>query len=95
MNETYKPGYSNSDSAEFKTFATHFCQRVGEYLNKKLAGYRGCEVKKLTSGSIVADLILVFADSSPVTEGDLIAQFNNSVKLGYTILGQVSVNAAD
>ena len=29
VNETYKPGYSNSDSAEFKTFATHFSQTVG------------------------------------------------------------------
>ena len=79
MNGTYKPGYSNSDSAEFKTFATHFCQRVGEYLNKKLAGYRGCEVTKLTSGSIVATAILIFADSSPVTQAALEAQFNNSI----------------
>ena len=79
VNGTYKPGYSNSDSAEFKTFATHFCQRVGEYLNKKLAGYRGCEVKKLTSGSIKAEAIIIFADSSPVTQAALIAQFNNSM----------------
>ena len=76
MNGTYKPGYSNSDSAEFKTFATHFCQRVGEYLNKKLAGYRGCEVTKLTSGSIVVEVILIFAGPSPVTEAALQAQFN-------------------
>ena len=82
MNGTYKPGYSNSDSAEFKTFATHFCQRVGKYLNKKLAGYRGCEVTKLTSGSIVAHLILIFADSSSVTKAAIYAQMGEAISPG-------------
>ena len=82
MNETYKPGYSNSDSAEFKTFATHFCQRVGEYLNKKLAGYRGCEVTKLTSGSIVAELILIFDDSASVSKADLYALTQEAISPG-------------
>ena len=96
MNETYKPGYSNSDSAEFKTFGTHFCQRVGEYLNKKLAGYRGCEVKRLTSGSIKAEPILIFWGSSTVSHADITAQLqaSNISTLGFTILGNVSVNAA-
>ena len=50
VNETYKPGYRNSDSAEFKTFATHFSQRVGKFLSEKLVGFKSCEVKKLASG---------------------------------------------
>ena len=100
MNETYKPGYSNSNSAEFKTFGTNLCQTVGEYLNTKLDGYRGCEVKGLTSGSVVEDMQIMLAESSDVTASlESLAQALNAgtdaSEMGYTIIGNVSVNATD
>ena len=97
VNETYKPGYSNSSSDEFKAFATTFNQKVGEFLNEKLPGFLRVEVTNLASGSVVVDFDIVVQKSSEVTV-DVIVQVlkaSNHSQLGYTILGNVSVNATD
>ena len=103
VNETYKPGYSNSDSAEFKTFATHFSQTVGKFLSKKLVGFKRCEVKKLASGSVIVVAYIVVdpvqtRSRSDVT-ADLIAQLlwdaSYDTELEYTFLGHLSVSATD
>ena len=100
VNETYKPGYSNSDSAEFKTFATHFSQTVGKFLSKKLVGFKRCEVKKLASGSVIVVAYIVvdpvhIRSRSDVT-ADLIAQLLwDARELEYTFLGHLSVSATD
>ena len=100
VNETYKPGYSNSKSAEFKTFATNFSRSVGEFLSKKLVGFKSLEVKKLTSGSVVVSSAIVL-NESVVNAASLdllhqaIEQTTRVAGLGYTFLGNVSVNATD
>ena len=87
-----------SSSAEFKTFATNFSKTVGEFLSKKLFGFERVEVKKLASGSLVVDFDIVVLKSSNATV-DVIVQAleagTNSSELGYTILGNVTVNATD
>ena len=86
-----------SSSAEFKTFATNFNKTVGEFLSKKLFGFERVEVKKLASGSVVVDFDIVVLKSSNATV-DVIVQAleaGNPSELGYTILGNVTVNATD
>ena len=64
-----------------------------------MGGYRGCEVKGLTSGSVVVDMQIMLAESSDVTASlESLAQAlntGNASEVGYTILGNVSVNATD
>ena len=97
VNETYKPGYSNSSSAEFKMFATSFTQKVEKFLRGKLLGFERVVVKKLANGSVVVDFDIVVLKSSNTTE-DVIVQAlkaSNESVLGYTILGNVSVSETD
>ena len=97
VNEAYEPGYSNSSSAEFKTFTTNFNKTVGEFLSKKLFGFERVEVKNLGSGSVVVDFDIVVLKSSKATV-DVMCQAleaGNPSELGYTILGNVNVNATD
>ena len=97
VNETYKPGYSNSSSDEFNTFATNFSHIVGEFLNKTLFGFQRVVVTKLANGTVVVDFDIVVQKSS-ITTVDVIVQAleaSNQSQLGYTILGNVIVNATD
>ena len=98
VNETYEPGYSNPDSAEFKTFATNFSKTVGKFLRSKLSGFERVEVKRLASGSVVVDFDIVVQKSSNATVNVIVQALNDGNRgggLGYTFLGSVSVNATD
>jgi len=97
VNETYEPCYSDSSSAEFQRFATNFSQTVGEFLSKKLFGFERVEVKKLANGSVVVDFDIVVQESSNATVDDIVQalEAGNGSELGYTILGNVSINATD
>ena len=98
VNETYKPGYSNSDSTEFKTFAKNFNQTVGKFLRSKLSGFERVEVKRLANGSVVVDFDIVVQKSSNATVNVIVQALNDGNGgggLGYTFLGNVSVNATD
>jgi len=97
VNETYDPGYSNSSSTEFLGFARNFNQTVGEFLSKKLFGFERVEVKRLANGSVVVDFDIVVQSSSNATVDIIIQALNdgNGGGLGYTFLGNVSINATD
>ena len=97
VNETYEPDYSNSSSALFKEFAAEFEQKVGDFLNETLFGFDRVEVKKLASGSVIVDFDIVVLKSSNATVNVIVQalETGNGSELGYTILGSVSVNAAD
>ena len=97
VNETYIPGYSNSSSAEFETFATNFNQTVGDFLSKKLIGFEHVQVTKLENGSVVVNFDIVVQQSSNASEIVIVEalETGNGTELGYTILGEVSVNATD
>ena len=98
VNETYEPGYSNSDSKEFKTFATNFSQTVEKFLRSKLSGFERVEVKRLANGSVVVDFDIVVQKSSNATVEVIVQALNDGNGgggLGYTFLGNVSVNATD
>ena len=98
VNEAYKPGYSNSSSDEFNTFATNFSHIVGEFLNKTLFGFVRVEVTNLANGSVVVDFDIVVQNSSNATVNVIVRALNDgngTGGLGYTILGNVSVNATD
>ena len=97
VNETYIPDYSNSSSAEFKTFATSFSQTVGDFLGKKLIGFEHVQVTKLENGSVVVNFDIVVQQSSNASVKVIVEalETGNGTELGYTILGDVSVNATD
>ena len=98
VNETYEPGYNNSDSTEFKTFATNFNKAVGKFLRSKLSGFERVEVKRLASGSVVVDFDIVVQKSSNATVKVIVQALNDGNGgggLGYTFLGNVSVIATD
>ena len=98
VNETYEPGYNNSDSTEFKTFATNFNKAVGKFLMSKLSGFERVEVKRLANGSVVVDFDIVVQKSSNATVKVIVQALNDGNGgggLGYTFLGSVSVNATD
>ena len=98
VNETYEPGYSNSDSAEFKTFAIHFSRTVGKFLSEKLFGFVRVEVTNLASGSVVVDFDIMLQKSSNATVDVIVQALNDGNVgggLGYTFLGNVSINEID
>ena len=97
VNETYESGYSNSNSAEFVTFATNFSQTVGKFLRKKLFGFERVDVKRLANGSVVVDFDIVVQEASNATVDIIVQALNdgNGGDLGYTFLGKVSINATD
>ena len=98
VNETYKPGYSNSSSDEFNTFATTFSQTVGKFLKKKLFGFVRVEVTNLANGSVVVDFDILVQNSSNATVDVIVKALNDGNRgggLGYTFLGSVSVSATD
>ena len=97
VNEPYIPDYSNSSSAEFKTFATNFSQTVGDFLGKKLIGFEHVQVTKLENGSVVVNFDIVVQQSSNATVDVIVEalEAGNGTELGYTILGEVSVNTTD
>lgn len=97
VNETYKAGYSNRSSPEFKTFATNFSRTVGKFLKKKLFGFEHVVVNNLANGSVVVDFDIVVQKSSNATVGIIVKVLNdgNGAGLGYTFLGNVTVNATD
>ena len=98
VSETYKPGYSNSSSNEFNTFATNFSQTVGKFLKKKLFGFVRVEVTNLANGSVVVDFDILVQYSSNATVDVIVKALNDGNRgggLGYTFLGNVSVNATD
>ena len=97
LNETYKAGFNNSSSQEFQTFASKFRQTVENFLKTKLFGFIRVEVKKLTSGSVVVDFDIVVQNSSNATVNTIVQALNDGKggALGYTFLGNVSVNATD
>ena len=97
VDETYKSGYKNPSSDEFKMFVTSFTQRVEKFLRGKLLGFERVVVKKLANGSVAVDFDIVVLKSSNTTV-DVIVQAlkaSNESVLGYTILGNVSVNEID
>jgi len=97
VKETYEAGYSNTSSSDFKTFAENFTQRVGDFLDKKLFRFQLVEVKKLANGSVVVDFDIVVQKSSNATVDIIVKALNegNGAGLGYTFLGNVTVNATD
>ena len=97
VNETYEPGYSNSSPSEFQTFATNFNQTVGEFLSERLYGFERVEVKELSNESVVVDFDIVVQKSSNATVDIIVQVLNdgNGGNLGYTFLGNVSINATD
>jgi len=97
VNETYKAGFNDSSSTDFKIFASNFSRSVGGFLNTELDGFERVEVKRLAKGSVVVDFDIVVRKSSDATV-DIIVQAlsrGNRTTLGYTILGKVSVNSTD
>ena len=97
VNETYESDYSNASSAAFQKFAAEFEQKVGDFLYKTLFGFDHVEVRSLANGSVIVDFDIMVLKSSNATV-DVIVQAleaGNGTELGYTILGKVSVNAAD
>ena len=98
VNEAYKPGYSNSSSDEFNTFATNFSHIVGEFLNKTLFGFVRVEVTNLASGSVVVEFDIMLQKSSNATVDVIVQALNDGNVgggLGYTFLGNVSINEID
>ena len=97
VNETYIPGYSNSSSTEFKTFATNFSQTVGDFLDRKLFGFKSVEVTRLADGSVVVDFDIVVEQSSNASVNVIVEALKagNGAELGYIILGNVSVIATN
>ena len=97
VNETYDPGYSNSSSPEFQTFATTFNQKLGEFLSKKLFGFERIEVKELANGSVIVDFDIVVQNSLNATVDIIVQALNdgNGGTLGYTFLGNFSINTTD
>ena len=97
VNETYISGYSNSSSAEFERFATRFSQTVGDFLGKRLTGFERVKVTSLENGSVVVNFDIVVQQSSNATVDVIVEalEAGNGTELGYTILGEVSVNTTD
>ena len=98
VNETYKPEYNDSSSAEFKEFASNFSKTVGEFfIKKQLPGFQRVEVKKLSKGSVVVDFDIEVQKSSNATVESIVKALvggNGTAELGYTFFGTPTVNAA-
>ena len=97
VNETYESEYDNSSSTEFKAFASNFNKNVENVLRKELSGIIRVNVTSLSNGSVVVDFDIVVQQSSNASV-DAIKQTlkaGSGNDLGYTILGNVSVNATD
>ncbi|XP_020620528.1 mucin-5AC-like isoform X2 [Orbicella faveolata] len=97
VNETYKAGFNDSSSTDFKIFAYNFSRSVGGFLNTELDGFERVVVKGLANGSVVVDFDIVVQKSSDATVDTIVQALNrgNGTTLGYTILGKVSVNSTD
>ena len=50
-----------------------------DVLFSSFTGYCGCDVWRFTPGSIVTELVLIFSDSSAVSQSALLDQILNSV----------------
>ena len=97
VDETYRSEYDNHSSTEFKAFASNFGKNVENVLSKELSGIKLVDVTRLSNGSVVVDFDIVVQQSSNASV-DAIKQTlkaGSGNDLGYTILGEVSVNAAD
>jgi len=97
VDETYKAGFKDSSSTDFKIFARNFSRRVGEFLKMEFEGFEAVVVKKLANGSVVVDFDIVVQKSSDATVDIIVRALSrgNGTALGYIILGQVSVNSTD
>ena len=95
VNETYRSEYDNSSSTEFTAFASNFSKNVEKVLSEELSGIKLVTVTRLSNGSVVVDFDIEVQQSSNASV-DAIKQTLNAGSgndLGYTILGNVSVNA--
>ena len=95
VNETYKSEYNDSNSTEFKAFASNFSEKVDTFLRKEPFGIKHVNVTRLSKGSVVVDFDIVVQQSSNASEIAIAQALTNGSgnDLGYTILGNVSVNA--
>ncbi|XP_072029390.1 uncharacterized protein [Amphiura filiformis] len=70
--------YNNPRTSAYQNLAERVCDCM-DVLFSSFTGYCGCDVWFFRQGSIVADLILIFADSSSVSQSAIYDQILNSI----------------
>ncbi|XP_052105716.1 serine-rich adhesin for platelets-like isoform X2 [Mytilus californianus] len=67
INQTFTPELNDTESTEYKTFATKFCSEMENvYASKSSSvdGYFGCKVIQLTDGSIIVNYVIYFISTT-------------------------------
>ncbi|XP_072028375.1 uncharacterized protein, partial [Amphiura filiformis] len=74
----YNGDYNNPRTSAYAYLEDRICDCM-DVLYSSFTGYCGCDVWQFRAGSVVADVIVMFADSSSVSQSALQDQLGNSI----------------